>query len=107
MTTRAFFRAIVIGCALLAAGFASEGPFEGRGFVGKAQARIGRPLTPMSVAGVARRTTRRTIRRTAVYVAALPGGCRTTVVINGTTLYHCGGTYYQAYGNQYVVVHVD
>lgn len=28
---------------------------------------IGRPLTPMSVAGVARRTTRRVIRRRALY----------------------------------------
>ena len=32
-----------------------------------AHARIGRPLTPGSVAGVARRTTRRTVRRHAVY----------------------------------------
>jgi hypothetical protein len=30
---------------------------------GSAQARIGRPLTPMSYAGVARRTTRRVYRR--------------------------------------------
>ncbi|WP_246755334.1 hypothetical protein [Rhizobium lusitanum] len=34
-----------------------------------AQARIGRPLTPVSVAGVARRTTRRTVRRTVVRCA--------------------------------------
>ncbi|TGV59043.1 hypothetical protein EN803_38780, partial [Mesorhizobium sp. M2D.F.Ca.ET.160.01.1.1] len=31
--------------------------------IGDAQAKVGRPLTPGSVAGVARRTTRRTIRR--------------------------------------------
>jgi hypothetical protein len=31
------------------------------GFVSKAEARIGRPLTPMSYAGVARRTTRRAV----------------------------------------------
>jgi hypothetical protein len=31
------------------------------GFVSSAEARIGRPLTPMSYAGVARRTTRRAI----------------------------------------------
>jgi hypothetical protein len=31
--------------------------------IGAAQARIGRPLTPMSYAGVARRTTRRAYRR--------------------------------------------
>lgn len=30
-----------------------------RGFVASADARVGRPLTPVSVAGVARRTTRR------------------------------------------------
>ncbi len=33
----------------------------------KAQARVGRPLTPGSVAGVARRTTRRTIARHSYY----------------------------------------
>ena len=31
------------------------------GFVSSAEARIGRPLTPMSYAGVARRTTRRAV----------------------------------------------
>ncbi len=36
------------------------------GVVGPAHAIIGRPLTPLSVAGVARRTTRRTIRRCAI-----------------------------------------
>ena len=38
------------------------GRFEGSGeigFAGTAEARIGRPLTPVSVAGVARRTVRR------------------------------------------------
>ena len=71
-----------------------------------AHAIVGRPATPGSVAGVARRTTRRTIRRSAIYVASLPRGC-TTVVIEGTTLHQCGTTYYQPSGNQYVVVYVD
>lgn len=71
-----------------------------------AEAVVGRPLTPVSVAGVARRTTRRTIRRTTVYRATLPAGC-STVVIEGTTLHQCSGTYYQPYNNQYVVVEVD
>lgn len=31
------------------------------GFLSEAQARVGRPLTPMSYAGVARRTTRRAV----------------------------------------------
>lgn len=71
-----------------------------------AEAVIGRPATPGSVAGVSRRTTRRVIRRTTVYAATLPAGC-STVVVNGTQIYQCGATYYQPYGNQYVVVEVD
>lgn len=70
-----------------------------------ADARVGRPLTPVSVAGVARRTTRRTIARTSVYVAALPVGC-STVMINGVSVSQCGGVYYQPYGGRYVVVNV-
>ncbi|WP_163992340.1 hypothetical protein [Pyxidicoccus caerfyrddinensis] len=71
-----------------------------------AEAVVGRPATPVSVAGVARRTTRRTVVRTSAYVAALPHGC-TTVTINGMGLHQCGATYYQASGSQYVVVQVD
>jgi hypothetical protein len=70
------------------------------------EARFGRPATPVSVAGVARRTTRRTIRRSTVYASTLPRGC-TTVVVNGTSLHQCGTTYYQTQGSQYVVVFVD
>ena len=99
-------RAIAIGCILLAAGALGDGLFSSGILIKEAQARIGRPLTPVSVAGAARRTTRRVIRRTSVYVAALPGGCK-TVVIEGTTLHQCGGTYYQPSGNQYVVVNID
>ena len=107
MNMRIFIRTITVGCCLFAAGWVFEGLFQGGGFVRNAQARIGRPLTPVSVAGVARRTTRRVIRRTTVFVAALPVGCRNTVVVSGSTLYHCGGTYYQASGDKYVVVEVD
>jgi hypothetical protein len=71
-----------------------------------AEARVGRPLTPVSVAGVARRTARRTIIVTSVYVVTLPPAC-TTIVIEGTTLQQCGGTYYQSSGSQYVVVNVQ
>ncbi len=71
-----------------------------------AEARLGRPLTPVSVAGVARRTTRRVIRRTAIFVPVLPVGY-TTVVVSGATLYKSGNTYYQAEGSQYVVVNVN
>ena len=72
----------------------------------EALARVGRPLTATSAAGVARRTTRRTIRRTSVYVARLPAGCVKTSV-NGTVVWHCGGKYYQHTGSKYVVVHVN
>jgi hypothetical protein len=71
-----------------------------------AEARVGRPATPGSVAGVARRTTRRMVRRTSVYVATLPAGCQ-TVNVEGTTLQQCGSTYYQASGSQYEVVVVE
>nr|WP_192179784.1 hypothetical protein [Mesorhizobium amorphae] len=71
-----------------------------------ANAKVGRPLTPGSAAGVARRTTRRTIRRTNVYVKALPAGCVKTTV-NGTAVWHCGATYYQRTGSRYVVVHIN
>ena len=67
---------------------------------------MGRPASPVSVAGVARRTTRRVIVATTVYVATLPPSC-TVVVIEGTSLHHCGSTYYQASGTQYVVVNVN
>jgi len=72
----------------------------------KVEARVGRPATPGSVAGVARRTTRRTIRRSTIYIASLPRGC-TTVVIEGQSCYQCGSTYYQSHGTQYVQVYVD
>jgi hypothetical protein len=39
-------------------------------FVGEANAIIGRPLTPLSYAGVARRTSRRIVRRNVAYSSA-------------------------------------
>lgn len=94
-----------IVAALMFAGLVDTvGPFGP--FVSDAQARVGHPLTPGSVAGVARRTTRRTIRRSTIYVARLPAACVKTS-INGTVLWHCGSTYYQPYGGRYVVVHVN
>ena len=63
--------------------------------VTEAQARIGRPLTPMSYAGVARRTTRR-----AVYGAAAVG----TAAAVGAAAYATTSECYQAvdaYGRLY------
>jgi hypothetical protein len=46
------------------------------------------------------------VRRTSVYVATLPPGCK-TVDIDGTKVQQCGTTYYQASGNQYEVVNIE
>jgi hypothetical protein len=94
------FGAVMVG-DLLPGGFVPGGVL-----VGEAQAIVGRPMTPVSAAGVARRTTRRMIVATSVTVAALPPAC-TVVVIEGTTLHQCGTTYYQPSGTQYVVVNVQ
>jgi hypothetical protein len=75
-------------------------------FVSEAHAVVGRPLTPGSVAGVARRTTRRVIRRSTVYVSTLPAGCIRTSV-NGVVIWQCGGVYYQPYSGRYVMVYID
>jgi hypothetical protein len=94
-----------IASVVLTAGIIADGVLDGGIVLPAAQAVIGRPLTPLSYAGVARRTTRRAIYATSTYVATLPRGC-TTVIIEGTTLQQCGATYYQPYGNQYVIVNV-
>lgn len=85
------------------------GPWTFGGEVGRwfsdkqAQAVVGRPLTPVSVSGVARRTSRRTTRRvearhsaaaTTTVVTALPAGCVKTSV-GGATQYTCGATQYR------------
>jgi hypothetical protein len=56
------------------------------GLIAQADARVGRPLTPGSVAGVARRTGRRAVRRGVVVGGAAAIGA---------------GAYYGAYGNGY------
>jgi hypothetical protein len=81
---------------------------------GEVLAVVGRPLTPMSYAGVARRTARRSAyygggyygaapyyapgaaaaAATAAYLTALPAGCA-PAVYGGATYYGCGGTYYR------------
>jgi hypothetical protein len=99
-------RTIAIVIMLLAAGLLTDGVFNDGMLINEAEARVGRPMTPVSVAGTARRTTRRTIRRTSVYIATLPVGC-TTVVIENVSVHQCGSTYYQADGNQYMQVNID
>ncbi|MBK1648762.1 hypothetical protein CKO36_09170 [Rhabdochromatium marinum] len=96
---------LIVGVAMIAGG-TLDTALDTNLVISSAQARIGRPLTPISYAGVARRTTRRAIYATSVYAATLPRGC-TNVVIGGTALHQCGGTYYQASGGRYVVVRVE
>jgi hypothetical protein len=48
-----------------------------------AEARVGRPATPMSVAGVARRTTRRAVVGGAAVGAAAAGTACVRVLVNG------------------------
>jgi hypothetical protein len=74
--------------------------------VSPAEARIGRPATPGSVAGVARRTTRRVIRRSTIYVNTLPSSCVRVSGYNGV-VWRCGSTYYQPYKGRYVVVYIN
>jgi hypothetical protein len=61
---RKMLRFTILAGLMVLFGAAEDGMVFG---VGSAQARIGRPLTPMSYAGVARRTTRRAYRRSYYY----------------------------------------
>ena len=72
-----------------------------------AEAVVGRPASPTSVAGVKRRTRRRTARRVAVgtRVYSLPGGC-TTVVKRQVTYHYCGGVYYRPYFEGNTVIYI-
>lgn len=93
--------AAVVGMAGIELG--AELGVPGIKVIADAQARVGRPATPVSVAGVSRRTTRRVVRRTAYTVAALPAGCVYGNYYGG--YYHrCGNVYYEQSGNVYVQV---
>ena len=75
---RALLVVAVVACGAGSVDWSSEGiSFS----VGSAQARVGRPLTPVSVAGVARRTTRRAVVGGAVVGGAAAGCVR--VLVNG------------------------
>jgi len=71
-----------------------------------ANAVIGRPLTPLSYAGVARRTTRRVVTRTTTTIAVLPAGCVYGAYYGGY-YYGCGSGYYAKSGGVYVRVVVQ
>jgi hypothetical protein len=75
-TSKAFCRfsvaAIVAGAAFLWSGQLTLDPASS--LVSSAEARIGRPLTPLSYAGVARRTTRRAVVGGAAVAAGAAAG---------------------------------
>lgn len=103
---RSVYKAALVASVALSGVLALDIALDGGFLVPEVHAVIGRPMTPLSYAGVARRTTRRAIYATSVYRATLPAGCR-TIVIDGTTLHQCGATYYQPTGGRYVVVQVQ
>ena len=81
------------GAALFWSG---DAPVSSGSFVSQAEARVGRPATPMSYAGVARRTTRRTVAYGAAAGAAAAGayyyaapGCQQAVNSYGQIVYRC------------------
>ena len=57
---------VALASVAFAIGLSGNVTVNVRSFVSEAEARIGRPLTPMSYAGVARRTTRRAVAAGAV-----------------------------------------
>ncbi|WP_225039835.1 hypothetical protein WGT02_16335 [Rhizobium sp. T1470] len=71
--------------------FGGEFPIGETGaFVSEAQARVGRPLTPVSYAGVARRTTRRTVAAgAAVGATVYAPGCVQAADAYGRIYYRC------------------
>ena len=107
--------------------------FPGMPFVGNAEAIIGAPRTPMSYAGVARRSVRRggvvvapppptvvvvntpppaaapvTTVPVGTVVQALPSGC-SSVTVSGVNYSDCGGAFYKTafQGNNLVYVVVE
>jgi hypothetical protein len=81
------------GAALLWSG---DGLGPSGAFISQAEARIGRPATPMSYAGVARRTTRRAVAYGTAAGAAAAGayyyaapGCYQVVNSYGQIVYRC------------------
>jgi hypothetical protein len=93
--SKTFFR-LSVATALAGAALLWSGQLTlDRSLVSSAEARIGRPLTPLSYAGVARRTTRRAVAvgaaAGAVYVApvVVAPACAQTVDVYGRVVTVC------------------
>ena len=80
---QAVLATIMLACGTL--GSVTWSPSEGLSLsLERAEARVGRPLTPVSVAGVARRTARRAVVGGAVVGAAAAGTACVRVRVNGS-----------------------
>jgi hypothetical protein len=90
---------LATGAAVFALSWSGGSPSTESGFMSRAEAIRGRPLTPMSYAGVARRTTRRAVAYGAAAGAAgaaaasayayPPGGCVQVVNAYGQMITRC------------------
>jgi hypothetical protein len=94
--TKAALAASAFACtALLSFGWSEQGGISLS--VESAQARVGRPLTPVSVAGVARRQARRAVYGAGIAGAAVVGTAAAVAAAPyyGGAGYYSGGPYYQ------------
>ena len=74
---------LVLGTAVFVGGYTWDGQVGSIGevsLIAAAEARVGRPATPVSYAGVARRTTRRVVGTTAAVAASTPAPAPVVVV---------------------------
>jgi hypothetical protein len=89
--------AVLASAALLSVGWSEQGGVSLS--VESAQARVGRPLTPVSVAGVARRHARRGAYGAGYYGAGLAGAAvaGTAAAVAAAPYYYGGGAYHGGY----------
>jgi hypothetical protein len=80
--------------------FAAEIPLDETSVIIAAQARVGRPATPVSVAGAARRHTRRAVYGAGIAGAAVVGTAAAVAAepYYGGAGYYAGGPYYGGTG---------
>src|ERR1700731_3802467 len=92
LTTVAIAASTFACAALLSFGWSEQ-----RGLslsIEKAAARVGRPLTPVSVAGVARRHNRRAVYGAGAAAAGTAAAIGTAAAVGATSPYYTGAGYY-------------
>jgi hypothetical protein len=90
-TTSRILRIALASVAAVACLLLSDNPSldPSGSLISQAQARIGRPLTPLSYAGVARRTTRRAVAVGAAAATVYRPGCVQVVDAYGRVYWRC------------------